>query len=139
VTKPDKEIMESLKALYSAGCLHSTARLVGCEHGAPPRMPPQTLTKLTRWCPSPLPNLIDGIVSKVEELVDTWRARDTVDCVHRRTRRYGFTGTWRTTRRAVAAAKTAGGPRAARVGACAWLAAVDDHRRNHHPGVGTRL
>jgi hypothetical protein len=53
------------------------------------------------------PRLIDSFLSKVEELVDNSKGKIRADVVHKRLLAMGFAGTERTTRRAVAVAKSA--------------------------------
>jgi transposase len=110
VTKCDREIMEILEAYDATGCTHSAAQLVGCD--------PKTVRRyvglrqagggdsLAR-ADAPRPKLVDAFLPKVEELVDNSKARIRADKVHERLMAMGFTGTERTTRRAVRAAKLA--------------------------------
>jgi hypothetical protein len=58
-----------------------------------------------RW--SARPKLIDGFMAKVEELVDNSKGKIRADRVHERLVAMGFSGTERTTRRAVRTAKLA--------------------------------
>ncbi len=123
MTKCDREIMEILEAYDTTGCAHSAAQLVGCD--------PKTVRRyvglreagggdpLARTA-APRPKLIDSFVDKVEELVHNSRARVRADKVHERLVALGFSGTERTTRRAVRAAKLA------------WRAG---HRRSYKPWV----
>lgn len=66
------------------------------------------------------PRSIDPFVGKIEEWVDKSQGKVRADVVHERLRAMGFTGTDRSTRRAVAAAKAA------------WKAG---HRRKYRPWV----
>ncbi|MFF4518108.1 hypothetical protein [Streptomyces mirabilis] len=64
--------------------------------------------------------MISQFLPKVRELVDHSKGRIRADVVHQRLVATGFTGTDRTTRRAVAEVKVA------------WK---DGHRRRHRPWV----
>ena len=55
------------------------------------------------------PKLIDPFLEKVEEWVDRSEGKVRADIAHDRLVAMGFTGTERTTRRAVAVAKARGG------------------------------
>ena len=108
LTKSDREIMEILQAYDLTGCAYSAGQLAGCD----PKTVKRYVAKrdagggdaLSR---SPRPKLIDAFLPKVEELVDQSRGRVRADKVHERLVAMGFAGTPRTTRRAVAAAKSA--------------------------------
>jgi transposase len=110
VTKSDREIMEILEAYDLTRCAHSAGQLAGCDPKTVKRYvtlrengggDPLALTT------TPRPKLIDPFLPKVEELVDQSRSRIRADKVHERLVAMGFTGTERTTRRAVHAAKLA--------------------------------
>jgi transposase len=121
VTKSDREIMEILESYDLTRCAYSAAQLAGCD--------PKTVQRyvalreagggdpLVRSA-TPRPKLIDAFLPKVEELVDTSKGRIRADKVHERLVALGFTGTERTTRRAVRTAKLA------------WRAG---HRRTYRP------
>src|SRR6185437_15579206 len=64
--------------------------------------------------------MIDPFLSKIEELVDASQGRIRADVVHEKLTAMGFSGTDRTTRRAVAEAKTA---------------YRDGHRRKYRPWI----
>jgi transposase len=110
VTKSDREIMEILEAYDLTRCAHSAAQLAGCD--------PKTVKRYVALreagggdplavAGAPRPKLIDAFMPKVEELVDASRSRIRADKVHERLVAMGFSGTERTTRRAVRAAKLA--------------------------------
>src|SRR5262245_2835230 len=102
--------MEILESYDLTGCVHSAAQLCGCD--------PKTVKRyvalrevgggdpLSRVS-TPRPKLIDGFLPKVEELVDNSKGKIRADRVHERLVAMGFSGTERTTRRAVRAAKMA--------------------------------
>jgi len=105
VKKSDGEIMEILEAFDATGVAHSAAALCGAD--------PKTVRRyaqardLGRPAAGPVvrPKLIDPFLGKIEEWVDRSKGQVRADKVHRRLAAMGFTGTERTTRRAVAAAK----------------------------------
>jgi transposase len=107
MTKSAREIMEILEAYDLTRCAHSAAELAGCDEktviryvamrdaGGDPTHRPHR------------PKTIDPYLDKIEELVGKSRGRIRADVVHRRLLAMGFTGTDRSTRRAVAQAKDA--------------------------------
>jgi transposase len=107
VTKSGREIVEILEAYDLTRCVWSAAQLSGCD--------PKTVARYVRLRDGgadPLvgavrPKLIDVFLPKVEELVEASQGKVRADVIHRRLQAMGFVGTERTTRRAVAAAKTA--------------------------------
>ena len=108
MTKSDREIMEILEAYDLTRCAYSAGQLAGCD--------PKTVKRYVAlrdagggdaFTRSPRPKLIDAFLPKVEELVEASKGRIRADKVHERLTAMGFTGTERTTRRAVRAAKDA--------------------------------
>jgi len=105
VKKSDREIMEILEAFDVTGVAHSAAPL--CEAD------PKTIRRyaqardLGRPAGKPVPRakLIDPFLEKIEEWVDRSKGKVRADIAHERLVVMGFSGTERTTRRAVAAAK----------------------------------
>jgi hypothetical protein len=105
--KSSEEIMEILEAFDLTGSLRGAAGLAGCDHktvthyvalrdaGQVPDQRPQR------------PMLIDGFADKVEEWMDRSEGKIRADVVHDKVRAMGFTGSERTTRRAVAAVRRA--------------------------------
>src|SRR5215469_6804992 len=100
--------MEILEAYDLTRCAYSAGQLAGCD--------PKTVKRYVALReagggdplpPAPRPKLIDRFLPKVEELVENSKGRIRADKVHERLVAMGFVGTERTTRRAVAAAKTA--------------------------------
>jgi transposase len=106
VKKSDREIMEILEAFDATGVAHSAAPLCGAD--------PKTVRRYAEardlgrpvTAPAARPKLIDPFLEKIEERVDRSKGKVRADKVHERLVPMGFTGTERTTRRAVAAAKT---------------------------------
>jgi transposase len=107
LAKSDREIMEILEAFDLTRCAYSAAQLAGCDEktvaryvairdaGRDPRV------RVRR------PRSIDPFLPKIEEWVDRSHGKVRADVVHQRLLAMGFGGTDRTTRRAVAEAKTA--------------------------------
>jgi transposase len=120
VTKSDREIVEILEAFDLTRCAHSAARLVGVDEKTVARYvrlrdegrDPFTRARRAKG--------IDAFMPKIEEWVETSHGRIRGDVVHARLLAMGFTGTDRSTRRAVAQAKAA------------WTAG---HRRAYRPWV----
>lgn len=113
--------MEILDAYDLTGSLRDAAELVGCSHHTVKRYvearerlggPPSGTARR--------PLLIDAYLDKVEEWVERSKGKVRADRVHAKLVWLGYAGSERTTRRAVAAAKTA------------WRAG---HRRVHRPWV----
>jgi transposase len=107
VKKSDREIMEILEAFDATGCAHSAASLAGVD----PKTVRHYVAKREAGVPvdEPVrrPKLIDSFVPKIEEAVETSEGVIRADVLHERLVAMGFTGTERTTRRAVAVAKAA--------------------------------
>lgn len=115
-----REVMEILEAYDLTRCAHSAALLVGCDE--------KTVTRYVavrdagrdvgEW--ERRSRMIDPFLSKIEELVEASQGRIRADVVHEKLTAMGFSGTDRTTRRAVAEAKTA---------------YRDGHRRKYRPWI----
>lgn len=120
MTKSDRKIMEILEAFDLTRCAHSAAQLTGVDEktvaryvairdaGGDPIGRPVKRPK------------IDPFAEKIEQLVEASAGKVRADVVHERLVAMGFTGTDRTTRRAVARAKAA------------WKAG---HRRKYRPWI----
>lgn len=101
--------MEILDAYDLTGSLRDSAELVGCSHHTVKRYVEARSDKLG-GPPSGTarrPQLIDDYLDKVEEWVERSKGKVRADRVHQKLEWLGYTGSERTTRRAVAAAKTA--------------------------------
>lgn len=110
MTKSDREIMEILEAYDLTRCVHSAGQLAGCD----PKTVKRYVTLRDNGGGDPLalavssrPKLIDAFLPKVEELVEGSRGKIRADKVHERLVAMGFSGTERTTRRAVRTVKDA--------------------------------
>jgi hypothetical protein len=106
VKKDDREIMNILEAFDLTGSAHSAARLAGCD----PKTVRHWVACRDRGLPVGGParreRLIDPFLGKVEEWVDRSKGHVRADVVHERLVVVGFDGDERTTRRAVAEAKS---------------------------------
>jgi transposase len=108
VTKRDREIMELLAAFDLTHCPETAGQLAGCD---PKTVSHYVAIRDTGGNPferARRPRLIDPYLEKVEELVDRSRGLIRADVVHEdHIVPMGFAGDERTTRRAVAEAKSA--------------------------------
>ena len=119
--KSGAEVMEMLEAYDLTGSTRSAAALVGCSHHTVARYVAAREAGQPRPVPSPSRSrVIDEFMPKIEEWVDRSRGRIRADKAHERLVAMGYAGSERTTRRAVAEAKSA------------WR---DGHRRVHRPWV----
>lgn len=120
MTKSDREIVEILEAFDLTRCAHSAARLVGVDEKTVTRYVQLRDEGRDPFARTRRPKAIDAFIPKIEELVEASQGRIRADVVHARLLAMGFTGTDRTTRRAVAETKNA------------WRAG---HRRAFRPWV----
>jgi hypothetical protein len=103
--KSAEEIMEILEAYDLTGSFRNAAELAGCSH--------HTVASLVaarergQGRPKPREMLADPYREKLEEWVDHSRGKVRADVAHDKLTALGYTGSERTTRRAVAEAKTA--------------------------------
>lgn len=103
--KSSEEIMEILEAFDLTGGLRAAAALAGCDHKTVAHYVALRDAGLAPDQRGQRPMLIDEFLPKVEEWVDHSRGSIRADVVHAKLTAMGFTGSERTTRRAVAAAK----------------------------------
>ena len=102
LSKSDREIMEILEAFDRTRCAHSAAQLAGVDE--------KTVTRYVALRDSgrdPLQRprrsrLIDPFLDRIEQMIEDSHGRVRADVVHQRLVTMGFTGTERSTRRAVA-------------------------------------
>jgi transposase len=120
VKKSDREIMEILEAFDVTGVAHSAASLCKADPKTVQRYAQARDLGRPLEKPTPRPKLIDPFLEKIEEWVDRSEGKVRADIAHDRLVAMGFTGTERTTRRAVAVAKAR------------WRA---DHRRTYRPWI----
>jgi transposase len=120
VTKSGREIMEILEAFDLTGCAHSAAQLAGTDRKTVLRYVALRDAGHDLAARPRRARAVDEFAGKVEELVDRSNGKIRADVVHRRLTGMGYSGSERTTRRAVAAAKAA------------WRAG---HRRAYRPWI----
>lgn len=105
--KSDREIMQILEAFDSTECAHSAGELAGVD----PKTVRRYVAARDRGVPVTGPGrrerIIDEHLPKIEEWVDRSSGKARADVIHARLLGLGFSGTERTTRRAVAQAKAA--------------------------------
>ncbi|MGV9950279.1 IS21 family transposase [Rhodococcus aetherivorans] len=118
--KSDRDIMEILEAYDATGSAHSAAQLAGVDPKTVRRYVAARDAGMPVTGPARRPRIIDEYLPKIEEWVERSKGRVRADIVHERLVELGFDGTERTTRRAVAQAKTA------------WQAG---HRRTYRPWI----
>ena len=105
--KSDREIMEILVAFDATECPHSAAQLAGVDPKTVRRYVAARDAGRPVTGPGRRPRIIDEHLPKIEEWVDRSEGKARADVIHARLVGLGFTGTERTTRRAVAAVKAA--------------------------------
>jgi len=118
--KSDREIMEILEAYDATGSAHSAAQLASVDPKTVRRYVAARDAGRPVTGPSRRPRMIDEHLPKIEEWVERSQGKVRADVIHARLVAMGFTGTERTTRRAVAEVKTA------------WRAG---HRRTYRPWI----
>ena len=120
MTKSDREIMEILEVFGLIRCAHSAAELAGVDEKTVTRYVAIRDAGRDPCMRVRRARAIDGFLVKVEELVENSQGRIRADVVHQRLVAMGFSGTDRSTRRAVAEVKAA------------WKAG---HRRKYRPWI----
>jgi transposase len=118
LTKSDRKIMDILESFDMTRCAHSAAELAGVDEKTVTRYVAIRDAGGDPFTPTRRARAIGPYLDKIEELVTNSEGRVRADVVHQRLVAMGFTGTDRTTRRAVAEAKAA------------WKAG---HRRKYRP------
>lgn len=97
--------MEILEAYDLTGSYRKAAELAGCDHHTVKRYVQLRGQGVDPSSRTPRSKMIDDLMPKIEELVERSQGKIGADRVHDKLVAMGFTGTDRTTRRAVAAAK----------------------------------
>lgn len=121
ILKSAEEIMEMLEAYDLTGSLRDAAELAGCSHHTVKRyVVARAAGGDSVDQPVKRARVIDPFLPKVEEWVDHSKGKVRADKVHAKLVLVGYTGSERTTRRAVAELKAA------------WRAG---HRRVHRPWI----
>jgi hypothetical protein len=119
--KSAEEVMEILEGFDLTGSYRDAAELAGCSPNTVIRyVAAREAGGLVGGRAVPRPSVIDPFAAKLEELVDRSKGKIRADVAHRKIVAMGFTGSERTTRRAVAQLKAA------------WRAG---RRRVHRPWV----
>jgi len=117
--KSDEEIMEILEAFDLTQSFRDAGELAGCDHHTVARyVDDRQAGEISQ--PSRREQLIDPFLLKLEEWVEKSKGKVRADVAHDKLVLMGYEGSERTTRRAVAEAKTA------------WRAG---HRRCYRPWV----
>ena len=97
--------MEILEAFDLTGSLRAAAELAGCSHHTVARMVAEREAAGRQPPRSTRPGLMDEFLPKVEEWVDRSKGKIRADAAHEKLLAMGFTGSERTSRRAVAQVK----------------------------------
>jgi hypothetical protein len=105
--KSSEEIMEILEAYDLTGGFRAAAELAGCDHKTVAQYVALRDAGQTPQDRLQRAMAIDPFLDKVEEWVDRSNGQVRADVVHEKLVAMGFTGSDRSTRRAVAAAKKA--------------------------------
>jgi hypothetical protein len=106
--KSAEEIMEILEGFDLTGSYRDAAELAGCSPNTVIRyVAARQAGELVVGRVAPRPSVIDGFTAKLEELVDRSKGKIRADVAHRKIVAMGFSGSERTTRRAVAQIKAA--------------------------------
>lgn len=106
--KKTEEIMEILAAYDLTHSFRDAAALIGCDHHTVARyVRARDAGELTLVAPQRRDQLIDPFREKIEEWVELSHGRVRADVAQRKLEAMGYTGSERTTRRAVAEAKVA--------------------------------
>ena len=102
--KSAEEIMNMLEAFDLTGSLRDAGELAGCSHHTVSPMWPSRRRRRTRQAAG-RPQLIDEFLPKLEEWIERSRGTVRADIAHEKLLALGYTGSGRTTRRAVAKIK----------------------------------
>lgn len=105
--KSAEEIMEILEAYDLTGSFRDAAELAGCSHHTVAGYVARRDAGQVGRAQSVRPMLIDGFLPQVEAWVQNSQGKVRADVVHDKLLALGFTGSERTTRRAVASVKAA--------------------------------
>lgn len=105
--KRSVELMEILEAFDLTGSYRAAAALTGCDHKTVARYVRERDRGSAPGEASQRRKRIDPFLAKLEEWIERSRGRLRADVAHRKLVDLGYTGSERTTRRAVARAKRA--------------------------------
>ncbi len=103
--KSAEEIMNMLEAFDLTGSLRDAGELSGVSHHTVARYVAAREAGSLSDRPAVRVQLVDGFLSKIEEWIDRSKGRLRADVAHDKLVALGYTGSERTTRRAVAAVK----------------------------------
>lgn len=103
--KSDEELMEILEAFDLTRSFRDAAELAGCDHHTVATWVARRERGELGAQPVPRDQLIDPFIEKLEEWVDQSNGKVRADVCHDKLIALGYSGSERTTRRAVAAAK----------------------------------
>jgi transposase len=103
--KSDEEIMEILEAFDLTHSFRDAAELAGCDHHTVARLVGRRERGELSSSSAPRDRLIDPFADKLEEWVDQSNAKVRADVCHDKLTALGYSGSERTTRRAVEVAK----------------------------------
>ena len=105
--KSAEEIMQMLEAFDLTGSFRDAGELAGCsQHTVAFDVAARDAGRLTDQ-PAARPQLIDEVMPKVEEWMERSHGKIRADVAHDKLTALGFTGSERTTRRAVAKVRAA--------------------------------
>ena len=105
--KSDEEIMEILEAFDLTQSYRDAAELAACSPNTVARYVEARDQGRLSCAPARRDQLVDAYADKLEEWLETSNGKVRADVVHDKLAALGYTGSERTTRRAVAAAKKA--------------------------------
>lgn len=106
--KHAEEIMDVLRYYDLTRSLRAAAELAGCSPNTVARyVAARDEGRLTPGASAPRPSVIDEFLAKLEELVEQSKGKIRADVAHEKITAMGFTGSERTTRRAVHELKAA--------------------------------
>lgn len=105
--KSAEEIMKILDAYDLTGSLRDAGELAGCSHHTVKAYVERRVAGGLNDKPAARPQLIDEYLPKVEEWVERSGGKVRADVAHEKLLVLGYTGSERTTRRAVAKVKSA--------------------------------
>lgn len=103
--KSYEETMRILEAFDLTGSYRAAAQLAGCDHHTVARCVAARDVGRVMSGPAAREHLVDPFLEKIEEWVERSRGKVRGDIAHERLAALGYTGSERTTRRAVAAVK----------------------------------
>ena len=105
--KSAEEIMEILNAYDLTGSLRDAGELAGCSHHTVKHYVERRAAGGVLEQAAARPQLVDEYLPKVEEWVERSKGKVRADVAHKKLLALGYTGSERTTRRAVASVKQA--------------------------------